>query len=1306
MELNKKSKKKRQVNKIGKRKGESRPISGVRKRGPMAILLDFVKVRKSNRKEKGKNVLSPTFDNLENEDLLARGGKFYAAWDGENETWTGSIRRVTELVDRIVMDASEDEPEPVGVRLMRYSADRVMDDFINYCKHTETKDALLDQKITFLSDRRVKGDFCSKRLPYDLSTSEPTNYIKLTSTLYDEKEIQKFNWFMGSIIDGDFPNVQKFLAITGAPGTGKSTLLNIVEMCLGPYCVPISCKKLTSRDNRFALSQFKSAPLIALDHDGDLSRVVDNATFNNIISHEITTIERKGVDEYSQRIDTMLLLASNTDVNITDTNSGLIRRTLDMSPSGRTLPYSEYEACVNGMNFEKGAICNLWLKTYRDLGRSYYNSYVPYRMISNTNDFVNFVNDEFDRLSNDGYAISLKDAYTWYKEWCEESGVLTILKKSVFKKEMRSIYCRTFENVNVPSVFVRPDSSRPRGVAFQGLDVSKLIETYTDETVSDDTPFYPDWLSFDNDESILDDILADCKAQYSSEKGTPRFAWKSCHTTLSQINTKREHWVRPPSNMVVIDLDMTDEHGAKSEELNKREASKWPETYAEFSKSGKGIHLHYWYDGPVDRLVRCLPDNSKAEIKTFGSTTRSSLRRKLTRCNSVPVAKIEELPLEERKRKSNVIDEHEFKSEKQLRRHIERNLMKEFGATKPSIDFINNALNKAYDSGLAYDVSDMRPDIWNLACSSTHQANYCMDLVGKMRFASEKEHVYVNAEADKIVFFDIEIFPNLFVVCYKFEDNDHVFTLVNPNSEQIEELCRYKLVGFNNRHYDNHILYAAMLGRSVEEIYELSHKIINYHGDGPNPSIGKAYNLSYADIYEFSSVKQTLKKFEIDLGIHHQECPFPWDEPVSPSKWGVVCEYCQNDVRATEAVFKSRYEDFVAREIIANISGLSVNHTARQHATRIIFGDNKEPQSEFVYTDLSDLFPGYSFDSGVSTYMGEVVGEGGYVYAEEGMYDDVTVLDVASMHPSSIIALNLFGDRYTARFKELVDLRLAIKHKDYARARTMLDGKVAEFLTDEDSSDALATALKLVINSIYGYTCARFDCEFRDPRNVDNIVAKRGALFMVNLKHEVQERGFTVAHIKTDSIKIPNATQEIIDFVCDYGKRYGYTFEIENEFERFCLVNDAVYVAKHKGGGWDATGKQFQVPYVFKTLFSKQELDMDDFCVTKSVKNASIYLDENEGYEEGEHNYVFVGGIGSFVPMLEGVGAGVLLRKANGTEKYSALAETKGYRWLDREVVESLELQDSIDIGYFERLAEEAVKTIEKYGDFSNFVKE
>lgn len=377
---------------------------------------------------------------------------------------------------------------------------------------------------------------------------------------------------------------------------------------------------------------------------------------------------------------------------------------------------------------------------------------------------------------------------------------------------------------------------------------------------------------------------------------------------------------------------------------------------------------------------------------------------------------------------------------------------------------------------------------------------------------------------------------------------------------------------------------------------------------------------------------------------------------------------------------------------------------------------------------VEPFFPGYTFDHGKSLYWGEEVGEGGYVYAEPGMYRAVALLDIASMHPSSIMAERLFGDIYTARFGDILAARLAIKHGEFEKAEKMLDGKLAPYLKDKDAAKNLAQALKIAINSVYGLTSAGFDNPFRDKRNIDNIVAKRGALFMVNLKHAVQDQGFTVAHIKTDSIKIPNATPEIVKFVMDYGKEYGYTFEHEATYDRMCLVNDAVYICKYAALErcyelygkeyvesekdickenkkhpltWSATGTQFQVPYVFKKLFSREPIEFDDLCETKSVSTA-LYLDMNEGLPEDAHNYKFVGRVGRFSPIKAGCGGGLLLRKTD--KGYSAATGSKGYRWMESEEVKKLGKEKDVDRSYYDRLVDEAVETISQYGDFEQFI--
>lgn len=368
-------------------------------------------------------------------------------------------------------------------------------------------------------------------------------------------------------------------------------------------------------------------------------------------------------------------------------------------------------------------------------------------------------------------------------------------------------------------------------------------------------------------------------------------------------------------------------------------------------------------------------------------------------------------------------------------------------------------------------------------------------------------------------------------------------------------------------------------------------------------------------------------------------------------------------------------------------------------------------------SEIINAFPGYEFiqcgddNKPHNMYRGTDLGFGGYVYAEPGMYTNVALLDISSLHPHSIIAMNCFGE-YTQHFKDILDARIFIKHGDFDSARAMLSGRLAPYLDDETTAKDLAQALKIAINSVYGLTAANFDNPFRDVRNKNNIVALRGALFMRTLQDEVQSRGFTVAHIKTDSIKIPNATPEIIDFCMKFAQRYGYTFEHEATYERMCLVNDAVYIAKYKdgkhAGEWTATGTQFQIPYVFKTLFSKEPIEFKDMCETKSV-SSSLYLDMNEKLPENEHNYQFVGKVGLFCPIKPGCNGGELLREGkdkDGNVKYSSATGAKGYRWLESESVKILGKEGDIDRTYYNKLVDDAVNTISKYGDFEWFVSD
>ena len=1112
------------------------------------------------------------------------------------------------------------------------------------------------------------------------------------STLYSKEERHKIEWAIGSIVTGDSKKIQKFMVLYGAAGTGKSTVLNIIQQLFDGYYSVFDAKALGSSNSQFALEPFKTNPLVAIQHDGDLSKIEDNTRLNSLVSHELMTINEKFKSTYTNCFKCFLFMGTNKPVKITDGKSGLLRRLIDVSPSGNKLNPKEYKAAVKQVSFELGAIACHCRDVYLD-DPGAYDDYIPTTMLGASNDFYNYIIDMFHIFKRDD-GTTLKTAWEAYKTYCEDAKVAYGLSQRNFKEELKNYFWEFSEN------YTSDDGNKLRSY-YSKFRLDKFSSDEKEKKEEEESKTH--LINFDAAESIFDKECADCFAQYASANEIPIKQWDDVTTKLSDLDTSKLHYVKVPENHIVIDFDIKDETGNKSFVKNLEEASKWPATYAELSKSGQGIHLHYIYTGDVNKLSG-IYDND-IEIKKF--TGKSSLRRKLTKCNNLPIATISSgLPL---KGENKVVNWEGIKNEKMLRTMIKRNLNKEYhAATKPSVDYINKLLEDAYNSGIGYDVSDMMNSVLAFAANSTNQADYCIKLVNKMHFKSKEPSPSIDIQDNgKLVFYDVEVFPNLFLVNWKIEgEGKPVVRMINPKPFEIEELIKYKLVGFNCRRYDNHMLYARLMGYDNEQLYNLSQKIINSKkGENRECFFGEAYNLSYTDIYDFAAKKQSLKKWEIELGLHHQELGLPWDQPVPEELWDKVAEYCDNDVISTEAVFHHLKGDFTARQILADLAGGTVNDTTNSLTTKIVFGKERNPA--LVYTDLSETFPGYEFVDGKNMYRGTDIGFGGYIISNPGIYVNVALLDIASLHPNSIRAMNCFG-KYTKNFTDILDARVAIKHKDFETARGMLDGRLSPYLDDESKAKDLAQALKIAINSVYGLTAANFDNPFRDVRNKNNIVALRGALFMRTLQDEVESRGFKIVAIKTDSIKIANATDEIIDFCMQFAKSYGYTFEHEATYERMCQINDADYIAKEKEGEWTATGKQFQIPYVFKKLFSKEPIEFADLCETKEVKSA-LYLDMNEDLPDGDHNYCFVGRVGLFCPIKPGCGGGELLREAKddeGNTKYDSAVGAKGYRWLESEVVKELGKENDIDISYYNKLVDGAIESISQYGDFEWFVSD
>jgi energy-coupling factor transporter ATP-binding protein EcfA2 len=535
----------------------------------------------------------PDFTVGRSKDLMVRGRSFYAIWDEERGLWSTDEYDVQRLVDDELAAYAEKLKRDgflCTVKYLRSFGSNSWSQFQNFLSKLSDSHVQLDQNLTFSNSEVTKSDYVSRRLSYPLEPGEHNAWDELVGTLYSVEERTKIEWAIGAVISGDSKKIQKFLVLYGPAGTGKSTVLDIIQKLFQGYTTTFEAKALGSSNNNFSTEAFKHNPLVAIQHDGDLSRIDDNTKLNSIVSHEEMTMNEKYKPSYSARVNSFLFMGTNQPVKISDAKSGIIRRLIDVHPTGVRIPVDHYHALMARIDFELGAIAHHCLEVYRKLGKNYYNAYRPLEMMLQTDVFFNFIEANYDIFKQQN-GTTLKQAYLLYKEFCSETGIERVLPQYKVREELRNYFDEFKDRAEVDGVVVRSYYS---GFTAHPFKQQKKNGVVTYSLVMDETT------------SLFNLEYADCAAQYAKDDGTPKQRWLNVKTSLKELDPTKLHYVKVPENHIVIDFDLKDQSGEKSLERNLEAASRWPATYAEFSKSGKGVHLHYIYDGDVNTLSRSL----------------------------------------------------------------------------------------------------------------------------------------------------------------------------------------------------------------------------------------------------------------------------------------------------------------------------------------------------------------------------------------------------------------------------------------------------------------------------------------------------------------------------------------------------------------------------------------------------------------------------------------------------------------------------------------------------------------------------
>ena len=434
-------------------------------------MIDFFEVSYRPGK-KGTVEIYPKFIIKKSTDLMIRGSDFYAIWVEERGLWSTDEDDVVQLIDRELdrfahengdRIKAENGASKLYIMRMRDAGSGMIDAWHRYCQRQMRDNFhMLDEKLIFSNAKTTKKDYASKRLNYPLEAGDTPAYDKLISTLYSEEERHKIEWAIGSIVTGDSKKIQKFMVLYGAAGTGKSTILNIIQQLFDGYYSVFDAKALGSASNAFALEAFNSNPLVAIQHDGDLSKIEDNTRLNSLVSHELMTVNEKFKSTYSNNFKCFLFMGTNKPVKITDAKSGLIRRLIDVTPSGNKLSVKEYKAAIKQIDFELGAIAYHCREVYlSDPGR--YDDYIPMSMMGASNDFYNFVIDSYHIFKKED-GTTLKAAWEMYKNYCDEAKVPFPLSQRSFKEELKNYFWEYSDRFNLE------DGSRVRSY-YKGLSL-------------------------------------------------------------------------------------------------------------------------------------------------------------------------------------------------------------------------------------------------------------------------------------------------------------------------------------------------------------------------------------------------------------------------------------------------------------------------------------------------------------------------------------------------------------------------------------------------------------------------------------------------------------------------------------------------------------------------------------------------------------------------------------------------------------------------------------------------------------------
>ena len=435
-----------------------------------------------------------------------------------------------------------------------------------------------------------------------------------------------------------------------------------------------------------------------------------------------------------------------------------------------------------------------------------------------------------------------------------------------------------------------------------------------------------------------------------------------------------------------------------------------------------------------------------------------------------------------------------------------------------------------------------------------------------------------------IVAFDIELFPNYFLLSFKhvetgkvisFESKGSCGTIRGKDRDKIIKLLRKRtLVGFNSNNYDIPILAMYLTGSWIETLKKVSDYIIESSKPGwmtMKHFAIEPIDINHIDLMEPSpGVMVGLKLYGARLHSQRlQDLPYPPDKTLTEKEMKAVLAYCENDLDTTINLFHAIQPNLELREKIGAEYRISVMSKSDGQIAEAIFKSKlgqikkpgeyrgtiqydppqylkfKDPQLKemlsFVRSHKFELdgrgaiklpteLKGMKIEIGRSTYR---IGIGGLHSSEKAQSikpnkkQIMVERDVTSYYPMIIINRELSP-------KHLDKLFLKIYNQMFE------DRKKAK----QNGDKLIDVSLKLALNSIFGKLGSKYSFLY-SPELMLNVTLT-GQLCLLWLIEVLERNGISIISANTDGFVslLDKVDTDTFDSICQkWEKKTEFNLE-------------------------------------------------------------------------------------------------------------------------------------------------------------------